>query len=77
MFTIEHEFDYTVITSIDEGDNFKDVEVLIDDQLVYIVQRIAGTEKNQVLELSHQQLRDLMLSMKLPEGAYYQEESLL
>jgi len=77
MFTTEHEFDYTVITTLDEGGSFEDVEVLMDDVSVYIVQRLSGTEKNQVLELSHQQLRDILLAMELPEGSYYQRGSLL
>ena len=72
MLTIEMEHDCVALTSLDERDNFEDIEVLItDDDIVYISQLTAGTSKAQVLELSFQQLRDILAGMELPEGAYY------
>jgi hypothetical protein len=70
IFTIEHEFDYTVLTTLDEEANFEDVEVLLDADVVYICQEIRDTGKRQVLELSVQQWTDLVAAMHLPEGAY-------
>jgi hypothetical protein len=72
MLTIEMEHDCTVLTSLDERGSFEDVEVIIsDDSVVYISQLTADTSKAQVLELSFQQLRDILAGMELPEGAYY------
>jgi len=72
ILTIEMEHDCTVLTSLDERANFEDIEVLItDDDIVYISQLTADTSKAQVLELSFQQLRDILAGMELPEGAYY------
>jgi len=71
MFTIETEFDYTVITSLDEEDNFPDLEVLLDEELVYMSQHDAETGQVQILELSYQQLMDIVTAIDLPEGAYY------
>ena len=72
MLTIEIEHDCTMLTSLDERANFEDIEVLItDDDIVYISQLTAGTSKAQVLELSFQQLRDILAGMELPESAYY------
>ena len=72
MLTIEMEHDCTILTSLDEQGSFEDVEVIIsDDSVVYISQLTADTSKAQVLELSFQQLRDILAGMELPEGAYY------
>ena len=70
MFTVEHEYDYTSITTLDEEGNFEDVEVFLDAEVVYLCQEIRDTEVRQVLELSYQQLTDIVASMNLPEGAY-------
>lgn len=77
MFTIEHDYDCTVITSLDDGGNYEDVEVALDETSVFIAQFIPGSNKRQVLELSFQQLKDILVSMDLPSGAYYQRDSLL
>lgn len=74
MFTTEHEFDCTVITTLDEGGNYEDVELIMDETSVFIAQLIPGTDKRQVLELSIQQLKDILVSMDLPQGAYYQRD---
>ena len=70
MFTVEHEYDYTSIITLDEEGNFEDVEVFLDAEVVYLCQEIRDTEVRQVLELSYQQLTDIVASMNLPEGAY-------
>jgi hypothetical protein len=77
MFTVEIEHDCTAITTLDEGGYYEDVEVILDDTCVFIAQEIDGSDKRQVLELSHQQLEDIIAAMDVPEGAYYQRRSLL
>lgn len=72
MFTIEMECDYTAITTLDETAMFEDVEVVMDADVVYISQVLPDTNRAQVLELSYQQLKDILVAMDLPEGAYYQ-----
>lgn len=71
MFTIEHDLDCTVVTTLDEGGDYEDVQVVLDDTTVFIAQPISSTERNQVLELSYQQFLDILTAMDLPEGAYY------
>ena len=73
MFTIENEHDYTAIVTLDDGGYYEDVEVILDDTCVFIAQEIVGSDRRQVLELSHQQLRDILAAMDLPEGAYRTE----
>jgi len=77
MFTIETDFDCTSIVTLDEGGYYEDVELILDDTCVFIAQAIEGSDRRQVLELSYQQLKDILAGMDLPDGAYYQRESLL
>jgi len=71
MLTVEIDFDCTVITTLDETASYEDVEVVLDDTTVFIAQYVEDTNSRQVLELSYQQLIDIMMAIDLPEGAYY------
>lgn len=72
MFTIEHEFDATVITLVDEGTAplLEDVIIESDEQGVMLRQLDADTEEEQVITLSLTQLRELGAALNLPEGIY-------
>ncbi len=72
MFTIEHEFDATVITVIDEGTAplMEDLTVNVFSECVTVEQLDPESEKVQTLQLSHQQIRDLAAALDLPEGIY-------
>lgn len=72
MFTIEHEFDATVITLVDEGAAPLSEDVIINafEECVTVEQfdpRIGDTRR---VTLSISQLRDLALALNLPEGSY-------
>lgn len=71
MLTVEIDYDCTVITTLDETASYEDVEVVLDDTTVFIAQYVEDTNSRQVLELSYQQLIDIMMAIDLPEGAYY------
>ena len=71
MLTVEIDYDCTIITTLDEAASYEDVEVVLDDTTVFIAQYIEDTDRRQVLELSYQQLMDIMAAIDLPEGAYY------
>ena len=71
IFTNEIDYDCTIITTLDETASYEDVEVVLDDTTVFIAQFIEDTDRRQVLELSYQQLIDIMMALDLPEGAYY------
>ena len=72
MFTIEHEFDASVVTLVDEGDAHlqEDVVISIFDDCITIRQTDPRTEREQVITLSLAQARDLGAALNLPEGAY-------
>ncbi|OCX66925.1 hypothetical protein BFP70_03620 [Thioclava sp. SK-1] len=75
MFTIEHEFDATVITLVDEGTDPRDylqedVKIESFEDCVVIEQMDEHTEVVQRITFSHSQLRELAAALNLPEGAY-------
>ncbi len=72
MFTIEHEFDATVITLVDEPDNHlqEDITIHAFEDCVTLEQLDSRTDKVQKITLSISQLNDLAAALDLPEGVY-------
>jgi len=74
MFSIEHEFDATVVTLIDEGTAplVEDVTVSAFEECVTLTQVDPRSGDAVTVTLSNVQLRDLAAAMDLPEGVYRQ-----
>jgi len=72
MFTIEHDFDATVVTLVDEGAPHlqEDVTIQAFEDCVTIEQLDARQDRVQKITLSMTQLRDLAAALDLPEGVY-------
>ena len=72
MFTIEHTFDCTVVTLVDEGAAPLGEDVIINafEDCVTITQYDPKTDKPSQVTLSISQLRDLEAALDLPEGIY-------
>jgi hypothetical protein len=72
MFTIEHDFDATVITLVDEGAKHlqEDISVQAFEDCVVLEQLDPRTDTVQRITFSQAQLRDLAAAMNLPEGIY-------
>lgn len=72
MFTIEHDFDATVITLVDEGSVSlqEDVIILAFEDCVTIEQLDPRTEEVLKITLSNAQVRELAAALNLPEGSY-------
>ncbi len=73
MFTIEHEFDATVITLVDEGGDLplqEDIIINAFEDCVTIDQTNPRTDEVQRITLSLAQVRDLAAALDLPEGSY-------
>jgi len=72
MFTIEHEFDSTLITIVDDGETPLQEDVVINAfaECVTVEQYDPRTDTVQKITLSTAQLRDLAAAMNLPEGSY-------
>ncbi|AVO36685.1 hypothetical protein [Pukyongiella litopenaei] len=72
MFTIEHEFDATVITLVDEGAAPLQEDVVINGfaECVTVEQWDPRTDRVQKVTFSPEMLRDLAAALDLPEGVY-------
>jgi hypothetical protein len=72
MFSIEHEFDVTVITLIDEGRQPLQEDVTIDafEDCIVVEQLDPRTDQVMRVTLSMSQLKDLSAALDLPEGVY-------
>lgn len=74
MFTIEQEFDATVITLVDEGVHElalrEDITIEAFEDCVVLRQLDPLSEEEMVITLSLQQLSDLTAALNLPEGSY-------
>jgi hypothetical protein len=76
MFSIEHEFDCTVVTLVDEGDAPLEEDIVINafEECVTIEQFDPRTDSLSKITLSMAQLRDLGAALNLPEGVYTLEK---
>ena len=72
MFTIEHDFDATVITLVDEGETRLQEDVIIEafEDCVTITQVDTRSDTPLRLTLSLSQVADLAAALNLPEGSY-------
>jgi len=72
MFSIEHEFDSSIITLVDENAGTPQEDVVINAfaecvTLEQFTPRLGRAEK---ITLSMEQIRDLAAALDLPEGVY-------
>ena len=72
MFTIEHSFDATVVTLLDEGEVplREDVILRAHDDRITLEQIDPETGDVRMLTLSTGQIHDLAAALDLPEGIY-------
>ena len=72
MFTIEHDFDATVITLVDEGGSPLQQDVIIEafEDCITVTQVDGRTDAPMRLTLSLAQVADLAAALNLPEGSY-------
>ena len=77
MVTIEHEFDATVITLVDEGAVPLQEDVVVNSfaECVTVEQYDPRTDSVVKVTLSPEQLRDLAAALDLPEGVYQLREA--
>ncbi|EPX79811.1 hypothetical protein [Salipiger mucosus] len=72
MFSIEHEFDATVVTLVDEGSQYLQEDVIVStfEDCVTVEQYDPRTDSVQKITMSMTQMRDLAAAISLPEGVY-------
>ncbi len=72
MFSIEHEFDSTVVTLVDEGEGPLQEDVVVNgfEECITVEQYDPRTDSVNKITFSMSQMRDLAASLSLPEGVY-------
>lgn len=72
MFSIEHEFDSTIITLVDEGSAplGEDITINAFEECVTLEQYDPRLDQTQKITLTITQLKDLAAALDLPEGVY-------
>jgi hypothetical protein len=72
MFSIEHDYDATVVTLVDEGKAPLREDVIINafDDCVTLTQYDPRNDRDVQITMSMTQLRDLQAALDLPEGIY-------
>ncbi|WP_019956516.1 hypothetical protein [Yoonia vestfoldensis] len=72
MFSIEHDYDATVVTLVDEGKSPLREDVIINafDDCVTLTQYDPRSDSDVQITMSMTQLRDLQAALDLPEGIY-------
>ena len=78
MFTIEHEFDSTVITLVDEGQVPLQEDVVVNgfEECITVEQYDTRLNQIQKITLSIAQMRDLGAAISLPEGVYSRSDAM-
>jgi len=76
MFSIEHEFDCTVITILDEGSKqlTEDITVTNFEECTTLEQYDPISDRINKITFSNSQISDLIAAIKLPEGFYSRSE---
>ncbi len=77
MFTIEHEFDATVVTLVDDAAEHRqeDITITAFEDCVTLEQLDTRQDRVQKITLSLAQLADLTAALNLPEGVYLRNRS--
>lgn len=72
MFSIEHEFDATVVTLVDEGVAPLQEDIIVNTfaECITVEQYDPRTDTVQKITLSMAQMKDLAAAISLPEGVY-------
>ncbi|HBM61735.1 hypothetical protein ACFSDD_02950 [Salipiger marinus] len=72
MFSIEHEFDATVVTLVDEGSPHLQEDVIVSsfEECITVEQYDPRTDRVNRITLSLSQMKDLAAALSLPEGVY-------
>jgi len=70
MFSVEHEFDNTAITVLDDSGEQEDVAVILFDDVVYIRQYVEDTDLASVVTLTPKMFAELIEAYNRGEGSF-------
>ena len=70
MFSVEHEFDSTTITVLDDSGEQEDVAVILFDNVVYIRQYVEDTELASVVTMTPKMFAEMIEAYNRGEGSF-------
>ena len=70
MFSVEHEFDSTSITVLDDSGEQEDVAVILFDDVVYIRQYIEDTDMASVITMTPKMFAEMIEAYNCGEGSF-------
>ena len=70
MFSVEHEFDNTTVTVLDDSGEQEDVAVILFDDLVYIRQYVEDTELASVVTMTPKMFAEMIEAYNRGEGSF-------
>ncbi|MBV6635448.1 MAG: hypothetical protein KI788_06055 [Mameliella sp.] len=76
MYSVEHDFDATVVTLVDEGGPPLQEDVVISgfEDCITVEQYDPRTDRMQRITLSILQMQDLVAAVNTPEGVYRRKD---
>jgi|TARA_B100001057_G_scaffold421546_1_gene442559 hypothetical protein len=69
MITVEHKYDHSIITILDNNGKTDDVEIIVDEELCYIRQYTDDDDFN-IVVISPYMLKELVAAYDMAEGSY-------
>jgi len=69
-FTIEHVFKESIVTVLDDTGKLEDIEVILDEDGLFIRQWSNELDRYELIEFNNQQFKELVTALGLPEGTY-------
>ena len=70
MFSVEHCFDNTTVTVLDDGGEQEDVAAILFDDLVYIRQYVEDTDLASVITMTPKMFEELITAWNESDGSY-------
>ena len=70
MFSVEHEFDNTTVTVLDDSGEQEDVAVILFDDVVYIRQYVEDTDLASIVTLTPKMFAELIEAYNCSEGSF-------
>jgi hypothetical protein len=70
MFSVEHEFDSSSITVLDDSGEQEDVAVILFDDVVYIRQYIEDTDMASVITMTPKMFAELIEAYNCSDGSF-------
>jgi hypothetical protein len=70
MFSVEHEFDNTTVTILDDSGEQEDVAVILFDDVVYIRQYVEDTDLASIITMTPKMFAELIEAYNRGEGSF-------